>query len=71
MPSSRSRTAKDGKVRALVSLSSASFATSHIIGRENKRTNNKSILLYIKNNGSADYQGADQFILVNGRTLRI
>ena len=27
----------------------AKFATSHIIGRENKKTNNKTLLLEIKN----------------------
>ena len=36
---------------------SVPFATSHMIGRENKRTNNKAMLLDRKNSGAAGYQG--------------
>ena len=35
----------------------APFASSHIIGREDKRTNNKTVRRDAKNNGAAGYQG--------------
>ena len=35
----------------------APFAKSHIIGRENKRTNNKTMRLDTKNHGAAGYHG--------------
>ena len=41
----------------------ASFAKSNIIGVENKRTNYKTLLLGIKNNGTAGYQGSMKIVL--------
>ena len=35
----------------------ASFATSYMIGREDKRTNNRTMLPTLKNNAAAGYQG--------------
>ena len=34
------------------------FVTSHIIGRENKRTNNRTMRLETKRNGAAGYLGS-------------
>ena len=65
MPSLRRRTANDGKVRALVSLSLLEVTciicnVSHYWSRE-QNNEQKTILLDIKrnnnNNASADYQG--------------
>ena len=44
--------------KALDLVLAAPFARSYIIGQENKRTNNRTILLVIKNNAVARYQGA-------------
>ena len=44
----------------------ALFETSHIIGREDKRTNNKTVRLDTKNNGAAIYLGLEKIKLRKG-----
>ena len=49
----------------------AQFATSYMIGREDKRTNNRTMLpsLTLKNNAAASYQGPVKTELLKGAGL--
>ena len=47
----------------------APFVTSYMIGRENKRTNNKTTLPALKNNAAAGYQGPVKRELLKGAGL--
>ena len=47
----------------------APFATSYMIGRENKRTNNETILPAVKNNAVAGYNGPVKLELLKGAGL--
>ena len=43
-----------------------SFATSFMVGREDKRTNNRTMLPTLKNNAAAGYQGPVKIELLKG-----
>ena len=47
----------------------AQFATSYMIGREDKRTNNRTTLPTLKNNAAAGYQGPVKIELLKGAGL--
>ena len=44
----------------------APFATSYMVGREDKRTNNRTMLPTLKNNAAAGYQGPVKIELLKG-----
>ena len=46
-----------------------SFATSYMVCREEKRTNNSTILLALKNNEPAGYQCPVEIVLLKGADL--
>ena len=45
------------------------FCTSYMVGREDKRTNNKTMLTTLKNNAAAGYQGPVKIELLKGTGL--
>ena len=47
----------------------APFATSYMVGRENKRTNNKRMIPTLKNNAAAGYQGPVKIELLKSAGL--
>ena len=48
---------------------SASFVVSYMVGREDKRTNNRTMLTALKNNAAAGYQGPVKIQLLKGVRL--
>ena len=52
-------------------FSSAPFATSYIVGRENKRTNNGTMFPALKNNAATGYQGPVKIELLKGAGLLV
>ena len=49
----------------------APFATSHMVGREDKITNNRTLFPTLKNNAAAGYKGSVKTELVKGAGLLI
>ena len=49
--------------------STTPFAASYMIGRKDKRTNNRTMLPALKNNAAAGYQGPMKIELLKGRSL--
>ena len=47
----------------------APFATSYMVGREDKRTNNRTMFPALKNNAAAGYQGPVKTELLKGAGL--
>ena len=47
----------------------APFATSYMVGREEKRTNNRTMLPTLKNNAAAGYQGPVKIELLKDADL--
>ena len=47
----------------------APFATSYMVGRENKRTNNRTMLPTLKNSAAAGYKGPVKKELLKGAGL--
>ena len=48
-----------------------SFATSYMVGREDKKTNNRAMLPTLKNNAAAGYQGPVKIKLLKGAGLLV
>ena len=48
----------------------APFATSYMVGREDKRTNNRTMLPALKNNAAAGYQGPVKIEVLTDAGLR-
>ena len=48
---------------------SAPFATSYMVGREDKRTNNRTMLPTLKNNTAAGYESPVKIELLKGARL--
>ena len=49
----------------------AQFAMSYMVGRENKRTNNRTMLPALKNNAAAVYNGPVNLQLSQGLLIKI
>ena len=47
----------------------AAFVTSYMLGREDKRTNNRTMLPTLKNNAAADYRSPVKIELLKGAGL--
>ena len=45
------------------------FATSYMVGQENKRTNNRTMFPTLKNNAAAGYKGSVKIKLLKGTGL--